>query len=80
MTLLKQKNVKNVVKIDNLKLYSCSLGAVHLAYRESMEEAVLLVKKADELYKTGKDYKFLIEPMNVELFSLLYGKDKTDAK
>jgi hypothetical protein len=67
---------KNVVyHTDDSKhpvnIYSASLGAVHLAYFETKQEAADLVKQATALYKADKDYKHLIVPMNSEIFARL---------
>ena len=53
------------------KIYSSSLGAIHLAFHESREEAKVLVKQATDLYKQGMDYKHLRVPMNNEIWHRL---------
>jgi hypothetical protein len=52
---------RNVNYHDTIKQYSSSLGAVHLAFHQTQEEAIERVRQATELYKANRPYKHLIE-------------------
>jgi hypothetical protein len=62
----------NVNYHQTVKLYSSSLGAVHLAYHETKQAAIDCMEEAKRLYKNGDSYKHLIEPINSEIWNRIY--------
>jgi hypothetical protein len=76
-----KKASRNVVYHDDLenKLYSSNLGAIHLGFHDTFEDAKDLVDRATALYKSGKPYKHLVQPMTPNLFRRLYPEFSIDA-
>jgi hypothetical protein len=69
---LKGIRPKNVVYHEHVRLYSSSLGAIHLGYHWTQEEAAELVKQVTELYKAKLPYVHLIQPINSKTWARLY--------